>query len=291
MIMKRMNPMRYEIYADSLFLINFVMNLYVLMLVNRSTHGTATPLRLLGASAMGGAGYLLILWLPGRALAKIILGMAAESAGMLLVAFRVKGLKNFLKLLEKAQIYSFCMGGAFLFVLRCFRFTEGILTGVFGILGMGGILYLFLGFSLDGTTDKCSICRAVLKAGEAQIMVTALIDSGNSLTEPISGKPVSVVDEQVFLALWKEDEMIYRAVPYHSIGKKHGILKGYLLPELRLELGGIQKSFYDVYVAVSPEKISSSGEAEEKSVRMIINPQLLEEKASPKKKLLPVKKA
>ena len=40
--MKRMMPMRYELYVDSLFLINFVMNLYLLILVNRSSLRTAT---------------------------------------------------------------------------------------------------------------------------------------------------------------------------------------------------------------------------------------------------------
>lgn len=270
--------MRYELYADSLFLINFVMNLYVLMLVNRSTHGTATPMRLMAAAALGGAGYLLLLWLPGTAVVKLLIGTPAGVVGMLLTAFRVRGLRNFMRLLEKTFVFSFCMGGALLFVLRSFRLTERSLTGLFGILGLGGILYLFLERSLREPGEAENICRATLKAGTEQITVTALIDSGNSLVEPVSGKPVSVVEEQVFRRLWGDGEQLYRAVPFHSIGKKRGILKGYLLPELKLELRGMQKGFQNVYIAVSPEMISAPGEYEEEPVRMIVNPRLLEEK-------------
>lgn len=284
MNVKRMKPMRYELYADSLFLINFVMNLYVLMLVNRSTHGTATPLRLLAASALGGAGYLLLLWLPGTAAVKLLAGTPAGVVGMLLIAFRVKGLRNFMRLLEKTLIDSFCMGGALLFVLRSFRLTERSMTGLFGILGIGGILYLFLGHSFREPGEAENVCRATLKAGAEQITVTALIDSGNSLVEPVSGKPVSVVEEQVFRRLWGDGEQLYRAVPFHSIGKKRGILKGYLLPELRLELRGMEKGFQDVYIAVSPEAISSSGEQGQEPVRMIVNPRLLEGKQRERKR-------
>ena len=278
MIMKRMNPMQYEIYADSLFLINFVMNLYVLMLVNHRTNGTATPLRLLGASALGAMGYLLILWIPGTALLKIILGVSAESVGTILFAFRVKGLRNFVKVLEKTLVYSFCLGGGFLFAIRCFQLTGGMTTCTFGILGIGGLVYLFLRTSPDRETDEQPLCQAIFKVEEAQITVNALIDSGNSLSEPISGKPVSVVDEQIFRVLWKDETAGFRVVPYHSIGRKHGILKAYLLPELKLEIGGMQKIIREVYVAVSPEPISSGGETDDNAVKMIINPLLLTKK-------------
>lgn len=98
--------------------------------------------------------------------------------------------------------------------------------------------------------------------------VTALIDSGNSLTEPISGKPVSIIDRGVFCELWEQNAP-FRAIPYRSIGKKHGILQGYLLPELKIEMEGIEKRFENVYVAVSEEYAGG--------MRMILNPALMQE--------------
>lgn len=275
-IMKRMMPMHYELYVDSLFLINFVMNLYILMLVNRSTLRTATPGRLLAGAAFGSGGYLLLFMLGGPVLFKMLLG-AAGAVGMLFIAFPIKGLRSFLRFLEKMLLFSFCMGGALLFLIRSLHFAEGILTGIFGILGMGGILFLFLGRFFRGTKPENCICRATLVCQETVMTVSALIDSGNSLVEPISGKPVSVVEEKVFRSLCGSGGEGYRAIPYHSIGKRRGIMEGYLLPELRLEIDGMCKTFRDIYVAVSPESITAESDNEADSVKMIINPGLLSE--------------
>ena len=57
--------MRYELYVDSLLLINFVMNLYLLMLVSRSSLCTATPGRLLLGALFGAVSYFLPFFLPG----------------------------------------------------------------------------------------------------------------------------------------------------------------------------------------------------------------------------------
>lgn len=282
--MKRMMPMRYELYVDSLFLINFVMNLYILMLVNRSTLRTATPGRLLAGAAFGGGGYLLLLFIGGPVPFKLLLG-AAGALGMLLISFPVKGFKNFLRLVEKTLFFSFCIGGGMLFLIRSLHLTEGVLTGICGVMGLGGVLFLFLSHFLREPKPEHCICRATLVREGTRVTVSALLDSGNSLAEPISGKPVSVVEEKVFRSLWGSGGQGYRAIPYHSIGKNRGILEGYLLPELYLEVNGMRKTFRNVYVAVSPESISAADGYKADSVKMIINPRLLaEEKGGSLKK-------
>ena len=65
----------------------------------------------------------------------------------------------------------------------------------------------------------------------------------------------------------------FRAIPYHSIGKKRGILQGYLLPELKIEIDGEVKLCRDVYVAVSEELCGE--ETLGGQVKMILNPALL----------------
>lgn len=271
--------MHYELYVDSLFMINLVMNLYVLMLVDRSTFRTAGPGRLLLGAALGAACYLLMFLLSVPVPLKLLLG-GAGAIGMLPVTFPVRGLRNLLKLAEKTLFFSFCMGGALLFLLRYIAVEEGILTGVFGFLGAGGIAFLFLRRHHRERNLKEDRCKATLVRGSKKVTVAALIDSGNSLVEPISGKPVSVVEEWVIRELWEEDERLYRAIPYHSIGKAKGILEGYLLPELYVELDGVRKVFRDSYIAVSQEKISASDVPEAESVKMIMNPRLLTEAKS-----------
>ena len=83
--------MRYELYADSLLLLNFVMNLYLLILVDRSTLRTATGRRLLLGAAFGAVCYFLpFIWAAPPVL-KLSVGFLAGTAGMLLLAFPVKG--------------------------------------------------------------------------------------------------------------------------------------------------------------------------------------------------------
>lgn len=267
--------MHYELYVDSLMLMNFGMNLYLLLLVNRSTFRTAVPWRILLGAVFGSACFLLLFCVSVPFVCRLLFGGLAGSVGMLFIAFPVRNLRMFLKLMERLFLYAFGLGGFLLFLIRLFPDLRRYLTGVWGILGAGGIAFLFLGRFLLGQGEKNTICKATLCRKGASMTVTSLIDSGNSLVEPISGKPVSVVEERVLRGLWKDSVQGFRAIPYHSIGKKHGIMEGYLLPELWLEIDGVKREFRDVYIAVSPEGIHPSESASAESVKMIVNPMLL----------------
>lgn len=265
-------PMHYELYVDSLFFLNFIMNLYLLMLVDQTAYGMAGRGRLLAGAAVGAACFLVPFLLTAPAALKLFLGMAAGTAGMLCIAFPVKSLRMFLKLLERLVLYSFGLGGGMLFLLRCLPGLRNYLTGVMGILGMGGLICLLFGrFRCRQDMDH-SLYRAVLSREGKRVETTALVDSGNSLAEPISGKPVCIVGRSLFDSFWGKGTESFRAIPYHSIGKKKGILPGFLLPGLQLETEGMVYVFTDVYIAVSEEVIADNAGAE--SVNMIINPGL-----------------
>ncbi len=278
--------MHYEVYVDSLFFLNFIMNLYLLILVDQSMLRTATPGRLAAGAAVGAVSFLLPFMGAGPAVLRLALGGLAGCVGMLCITFSVRSLRMFLRLLERLVLYSFGMGGAMLFLIRSAGNAGKTVVSVLGVLGMGGLFFLlFLRFRY-GLKTKDSLCRATLVQSGEQVTVNALIDSGNSLIEPISGKPVCVVGQEVFDMLWKEEACGFRAVPYHSIGKKRGILPGYLLSQLWLEADGMKLSFRDVYIAVSSEEISGRESAGAESVKMIINPMLFaqSQKGRPKKR-------
>jgi len=271
-----MKPMRYELYADSLLLLNFTMNLYLLILVDKSTLRTATRRGLLLGAAFGAVCFFLPFLIPGEPVFKCAAGFVGGTVGMLFITFRMKDLRAFLKLFEYLLLYSFGMGGALLFLLRLLGQMGISGTGIFTVMGIGGILYLFLNKFPDAGKRENSLCRATIVCDGERVTVNALLDSGNSLTEPVSGKPVSIMDRALFQKIWHNESPGCRAIPYHSIGRSHGILQGYLLPELQLEIDGMTKRFYEVYIAVSTEQIAAGGGAD--SVKMIINPLLLSEK-------------
>lgn len=266
--------MYYELYIDSLFLVNFVMNLYLLLLVNHFSKCSATRLRMITAAAAGALGYCIAIIIPGvPAMIKLVAGTGIVCVGMIRIAFRPSALKAFARLTENLIGTSFLFGGVFLFLLNR---GGGIGTGMVslaGIMGTGGIIFLFAGYLIE-RRRKCrsDFCKVTLIDGESCITVQALIDSGNGLSEPISGKPVSIVDKSVMQEIWTVSEPRgFRVIPYHSVGCPRGIMEGYLIPEAVIELEGIRHKLKDIYVGVSGEDIASDA-----SYRMILNPKLLE---------------
>lgn len=278
--------MYYEVYADSLFLINFVMNLYLLILVNHSSFHTASLRRLLlGAGA--GACFCLLPFLGGGVLwIKQIPAYLLGTLVMVLISFPVRNVKAFFRILEKLFFSALLLGGILLLLIKYFPGIRLHMSGISGVMGAGAVVFLMLRKSylreqgypswqncLRGTRGADgSICRATLIRGGERMTVDALLDSGNSLIEPISGKPVCIVEASVWERLRGEETEGFRAVPYHSIGKKRGILQGYLLQELQLELGGLMKVFRNVYVAISEEELSGTAGG---SVKLIVNPMLI----------------
>lgn len=262
--------MYYELYVDSLFLVNFVMNLYLLILVNHSTLRTATRSGMVLGAGAGALVYLLPFLVNGPAWLKWSVALLAGAGLMVGLAFRPGNVRVFLRMLRQLFWYSFLMGGLLLFVSSALPFLQHVMSGICGVLGLGAIGFLLADYfrSADVRRRRETDCRAVLTRGGVSVCTVALLDSGNSLREPISGKPVSIIDDALYRELWKEENPLYRAIPYQSIGRAKGILKGYLLPELELELDGVPKQFRDVYVAVCEE---------ETRVGMILNPAVLDE--------------
>lgn len=281
------DEMYYELYVDSLFLVNFVMNLYLLLLVNQSTYRTATRSQLILGAMAGAFCYLLPFFCGGPAWLRYLIGAAAGMTAMYFVTFRIRSLRAFLLVTRKLLMYSFLMGGCLLFLIQKVSVLRRFLTGIFGIMGAGAVIFLllFYGKKREEQNREGSLCKVTLVSKGKAITVTALLDSGNSLVEPISKKPVSVVDSKVLASLWDMPDLThdplslsrqnFRVIPYHSIGKKRGVLYGYLLEELQIEMDGLVKICRNVYVASSKEEISSKDDSGKESVRMILNPALL----------------
>lgn len=267
--------MRYEIYIDSLLFINFTMNLYLLIWVNRSTFHTATSGRIILGALIGAAGYLLTLCSVGPPWVRMVLGLGIGMIIMPVFTFSVRNMRMFLKLLTQLSLYSFMMGGVLLFLVRWLPGCRRYLGSVAGLAGIGGILFLVLGRYRIQEPGEENLCRATLRRNGTEVTVTALLDSGNSLVEPISGKPVCVVGREVQQTLWGEDTKGIRVIPYHSIGKQNGIMWGYPLEKLELSVQGMCVSLENVYIAVSDEAISPGKDVGEAEIKMILNPELL----------------
>lgn len=124
-----------------------------------------------------------------------------------------------------------------------------------------------------GNRHSAEIYTVSLRGGQNEIELEALLDTGNSLREPVSGKPVSVVEEESFLKLVgvKAPEKL-KIIPYRSIGKNNGIMEGYEVPEIIIK--GKEESIrrQKVIVGISKNRISANGK-----YQMILHPDICDE--------------
>lgn len=265
--------MYYEVYLDSIFLVSFVIHLYLLLLIRRSLQMTGNWLRILLGAGIGGLGALIPFFIGGNIWLKTGLSVLISTVLMIWVAFPVRDLKTLLAVGERLLLCSFFMGGGFLFLINAFPWFRRIATSAIGILGVGGILYLLFSSGGKRLWGRQVDCRVKLIHGEESITVQAFIDTGNGLTEPISGKPVSLLEENILKGLWQDELPAGRVIPYHAIGTRRGYLMGYLVPEIRVELGGVERTFKEVYIAATPDKLQRDGR---EGIKMLVNPRMLQ---------------
>lgn len=108
-------------------------------------------------------------------------------------------------------------------IVRAMAVPESIGTVLTAVL-MAGLLKF---------CEKRQICRAQTAEvtvfwGENKRTLVGMIDTGNLLQEPLTGKPVSIVEKSAIFPLlgdnWQQRRGFY-LIPYHSIGTEKGWLQ------------------------------------------------------------------
>lgn len=264
----------YEIYIDSLFLMNFILNIFLLTLTAKTLNRTATRFRIIGVSAAGALGYCIILFLPLPYSGKILIGLIPVSMGMAKLAFKTKSFKGVLRETGYLFIFAFLLGGGMLFLLKRFSFLYQHSGKIWCVLGVAYIAFGFLDYFIKRHRNKKAnpFCRVLIPCDDKEVIITALVDTGNGLKEPISGKPVSVLEEQVWehlKPLMREEKM--KIIPYHSVGNSHGLMVGYELARIIVEQEEQKVCYEKVIVGICSGQISSG-----KQYQMILHPELLE---------------
>lgn len=262
--------MEYEIYIDSIFFTNFALNFLVATLSCKgfkSIHGLRK--RLLG-SLLGAFVYCIFLILPiSFVWLRICLG--SFGAGMIMagMTFGISSKEGFKRCMEELLLYSLMLGGIMFCMNRFFPFLKGaigtlsIAFGSFEIISKVG----------DKWRNQRNLLGNVMICQEDKnVTVTALLDTGNGLIEPISQKPVCVLSSDIASVIWEDlDCRAFRAIPFHSVGCNAGILRGYLVDELKVEYEGRMLSVKDVYMAVKEGVLATKG-----GYDLIINPRIFQ---------------
>ncbi len=261
------------IYIDSIFLLNLVMDLYLLTLTARILGKTATYPRIFAGSAVGAAGYCVVLCLPGIPyMLKVLLGMVPVGMLMIKIAYRMKGIKELLRALGYLYLLSFFMGGFIIFLKGKSSLLSEHGDSAAAVAGIGFVGFVIIKKIIEVYRKRREehFCKVSIPGDAGAVTVAALIDTGNGLVEPVSHRPVAILDADQWEGLrrWMKPEK-YKIIPYHSIGKDSGVLEGYEIDTMEISTSMGKKKFDKVIIAVFKGKVSRKG-----SYQMILPPEL-----------------
>lgn len=240
------------VYLDLVVLLNFLVDGLLLVGANRLT-GHPTGWKRCAVAAAAGGLYAGICMLPSGSFMANPLWRIASLCAMSMIAYGWNW-----GALRRGAIFvllSMALGGMAL----------GIGSGNFGslVLAAGGITFLCaMGIHTPVGMEKYQ--NVELHWRGEKIKLTALVDTGNTLRDPITGGSVLVVGMDVGSRLGISREMICdpitglskqnlpgaRLIPYRAVGKPGGMLL--MLRLERVLLGGKEVS---PMVAFAPEEI------------------------------------
>ena len=229
------NPAMETIYIDSLFLLNLVID-YLLLLVSARVCGVVLKRRRYALAALIGALYAVGIYVPGLEWLSFPAVKLCLWLIMALAAFG--GEEGVLRCGVVFAAVSAAFGG-FIWALQLAggRPAFDMRTLVLSFVLCYGLLRLVFGGKARLAEQKRIPVKLSFLGRECELM--ALVDTGNQLRDPISGKPVMVVSPHALSHLFAEHNALldmdgvdmlrcadsieelrgkFRLIPYSSVG-------------------------------------------------------------------------
>lgn len=283
------------VYAEQLLLENLIINYIVLYATKFFTKSDTSKVRIFLASFIG-AIYTLVVFFPSivftlKFLAKIIVAVI-----IIKVAFKPRNIKSFIKLMATFHLVAFTFAGICLSLLYMTNIDTHITDGIFYIsnfkikkliiaIGFGLILFqLTFEYIRNKNIRADNLVYLKVIFNNKEIILKGMIDTGNSLKDPINKLPVIVVEfialkelfpisiQEIFknysdnnLELYTNvlcnasDDFNFRLIPYKSLGKEDGMLLGFKPDKVIIEIDKEDK-IKELVIGIYNEKLSNDDE-------------------------------
>ncbi|MCD8379413.1 MAG: sigma-E processing peptidase SpoIIGA [Lachnospiraceae bacterium] len=258
-----------RLYLDSIFLMQVTFNCMLLMIVRLQLGVPVSHRRIWLIAGMTAGGYTLLILLPVPLGWLEIPGLLLNAGSLLLFFLPPRYRRYRRKMLLYVMADTLVASGILRIVLfRWYLWTQNT-AGVWEVLFCALLLYEAVRSAW--THWRRSLRRhiypvTILSAGQKR-QILALYDTGNGLTEPISGRPVCLVEEELLAGLTLENPLFLRAIPFHTVGCDDGLLYGVEVPELLIDAEDGVHSVKDVVCAGVTKPFSSKGR-----YQMILHP-------------------
>lgn len=272
------------VYIDALFLLNLIVNYLLLLAAAKLAGEPLRRLRLAAGAALGGL-YAAAIFFPGMGFLTHPLCKLGAAVLMLLTGFG--GSRRLLRVTLVFFGLSCAFGGG-IFAIgllggRGLTLRNGVLYSVMDLrilLLSAAVCYavLTLVFRRTARHGRREVLPAVLILEGRRVAVNALVDTGNTLTDPVTGRPVMVAEGSLLSPLLPGERILdekalrdpvgtlerlsrggrgrrFRLLPYQAVGVECGMLLALRLDDARVgaeDYGGI-------LVALSPNPVSDGG--------------------------------
>ena len=286
------------VYADLTFLINLIMDFAILWAAGKLARIRMSLIRLMFAAVIGGiyaVGYLF----PEMAGFYSLPMKLVFSALIVVLGLYPRGFKEFKKAFLYFYAISFIVAGAT--IASSYLFSDQYSTFSFSYLWLLGGLFcaLLIGSYAANYLTKNLIpgllsYKVRIKFAESSCEGEGFLDTGNSLKDPLTNKPVIVAEYdfiksclpgdlcQVMNKPSNEGEMIeklsssswanrLRLIPFSSIGKKNGLLVGVRADEIIIDHGNTPMLQKNVIIGIYLDKLSG-----ENSYQMLIPAEIIQ---------------
>lgn len=270
--------MHYEVYIDKLWLTDFMINTYLLLLVRRTFGLRSRLVKLFLSAAVNAAIFVFLLLLPAIHIwIKLLLQILPVNLLLLQAAFSFRTKEMVVKSYVCMNGYGLLLGGMLFFLSAYLPEGEDsinlftILLGT-GMTTLSVLIYLHYRRSKE---ERRGIYRVMLDFYGETFFCKGFADSGNGLYEPYGKRPVSVLQKQAVEGfLYRVPPEKHYLIPYHSIGKSHGLLSAVELPLMEVDSGERKAVFHRVVVALAEERLS-----EREDYQLILHPEFVEQEA------------
>lgn len=279
------------IYLDIILCENLLMNYIILF----ATYVIIKPktkhpqIRMILSSLLGSI-YAIIIYLNILSIYTNLLAKITLSVVMVYIAFAPPNVKQLLKQILIFYLVSFIFGGctfALIYFLKPenVEMKNGVFVGMYPIrvgLIAGVIAFIItqIAFKINKSklNNKNTFIEIELYNKNKMTKARALLDSGNMLKEPISQKPVIVVEKTTLSKIIPEEVLDYiekivggddqeknemqeylskiRMVPFMSLGKENGMLIGIRLDKIKINTEDIRLEKENIIAGIYEKKLT-----------------------------------
>jgi stage II sporulation protein GA (sporulation sigma-E factor processing peptidase) len=253
------------VYPDIIFLLNLVMNYLILLLTAKLSKNKTSSLRMFLGSIIGAIYAVFLILCPSLEFYYTVSAKILLSLLIVAVTFSPKKVTSFIKNLAIFYFSTFIFGGAafaFLYFNQSGGFVKNGIVYVFwkstiaeiilSILTVGIIIKIFWEVIQNKLIKEKLLIPLMISFEKKTIYISALVDTGNSLHDPLTNMPVVIVEfaaikeilpleiKKIYEDSKEEDlnwisKIIYnstwisrfRLIPFTSLGKENGMLIGF----------------------------------------------------------------